>query len=102
MFGPGGRDEPFPFRAAEDLRSLIRILYLAAPREDVERRHRLARMGENIGIAIDLAARPKRVGLQAAHNRADSVCRELAEMVGETSGAELVSAAVRRMGRKTA
>jgi hypothetical protein len=100
MFGPSGHDEPFPMEAAYDLRALVRLLYLMTPASDVLRRVRLAKMGENINIAIELAGRPQKVGLMAAHNRADSVCRELAEVIGDTSGAELVTAAVKRMARK--
>lgn len=100
MFGPGRADEPFPFQAAADLRSLLRLLYLTTPKIDVLRRDRLRRMGENINIAIELAQRPQNVGMMAAHNRADSVCRELGEVIGETSGAELVGAAVSRMRKK--
>ncbi len=100
MFGPGRADEPFPMEAAYDLRALVRLLYVTTPASDVERRRRLAKMGENLNIAIELAGRPQNVGVAAAWNRAESVCRELGEVIGDTSGAELVTAAVKRMGRR--
>jgi hypothetical protein len=100
MFGRA-RDEAFPTGAAEDLRGLLRLLYATTPSSDVHRRRRLAWMGSEISIAIELAGRPAGVGVTAAWNRAERVCHELGDVIGETSGAELVDAAVKRMGRKT-
>ena len=97
MFGPGRHDEPFPIEAALDLRALLRLLYVVTPRSDVLRRRRLAKMGEDISIAIELAGRPQRVGLAAAWNRAEHVCRELAEVIDETTATQLVEAAVARV-----
>lgn len=97
MFGPGRHDDAFPIDAALDLRALLRLLYVVTPRDDALRRKRLAKMGEDLSIAIELAGRPQRVGLAAAWNRAERVCRELGEVIGETTGTQLVDAAVARM-----
>jgi hypothetical protein len=97
MFGPGRHDEPFPIEAALDLRGLLRLLYIVTPRSDVLRRQRLAKMGEDLSIAIELAERPQHVGLAAAWNRAERVCRELGEVIGETTGTQLGEAAVARL-----
>ncbi len=99
MFGPGRHDEPFPIEAALDLRALLRLLYIVTPRSDAPRRQRLAKMGEDLSIAIELAERPERVGLAAAWNRAERVCRELGEVIGETTGIQLAEAAVARVRR---
>ncbi len=97
MFGPGRHDDAFPIDAALDLRALLRLLYVVTPRNDALRRQRLAKMGEDLSIAIELAGRPQRVGLAAAWNRAERVCQELGEVIGETTGIQLVEAAVGRM-----
>jgi hypothetical protein len=100
MFGPSARDEPFPVQAAEDLRGLLRLLYVTTPSSDVQRRRRLAWMGSEMSIAIELAGRPAGVGVTAAWNRAERVCHELGDVIGETTASELVGAAVKRMGRR--
>jgi hypothetical protein len=96
------REEPFPFEAVRDLLGIVRALYAAqkaAGAGHVELT-RIARVGKELGAALDLASRtqPGTIGRTAAWNRADEATRRVGDLVDALTRAEpIVTAAQTRI-----
>jgi hypothetical protein len=92
----------FPTEAVRDLLGIVRALYAAAKEADAgsERLRKIARVGEDLRRALDLAsgARPGTLGHSAAWRRAERATKEVADLVDALTPAEpLVRAARERV-----
>lgn len=99
---PGKHDEPFPFEAVRDLLGVVRAIYAAGKANGAGRAElaRIARVGAELALAIELAAdaRPGTVGHAAAWKRAEQATRRVGDLVNVLTPAEpLVAAAQARV-----
>lgn len=97
----GSRPDPFPLEAVRDLLGVARAIYAATPAREKARRAALARVGEDLRVALELAAEssPGTVGERAAWARAERACEAIGRFVGVADAAEpIVRAAMRRVG----
>jgi hypothetical protein len=98
----GRRHAPFPYEAVEDLRGVVRALYIATPAEQRVRRRKLAAIGQSLTIALELAVEGRgRIGERAAWNRAEDAVEALGLLVTMIDSAEpMVRAAMGRVRRR--
>jgi hypothetical protein len=94
------RDDPFPFEAVRDLLGVVRAMYGAAKAAGAGRVElaRIARVGGDLGRAIDLAAdaRPGTLAFAAAWKRAEDATRRVGDLVDALTPAEPLVVAARK------